>query len=355
MTVHPIDSSLTVVVPTHNRAHFLARLLRYAEECEFPFPLRIIDSSNELHRSRNRELATGSRLAPAYEHCDLPIIEKMLHAMQQVTTPFSCFWADDDFQLPHALRSGARFLAEHADFTCAMGQSLSVMQRRNSEIRARDSRSLDFDSPAARIETWSRRFFSTFYGVYRSEHFRYCLERTSQIADYARSRIIPEILMGELGLLLGKFQRLDAPSLIYMTHAGNESHLVPCVRDEAGFDEHYHRYLEGFADDLCRLGGMHRDDALRLARRAFRNVYQWNGGRWKWIRKSLRELRRVAGTLGSAAATLAGVRRSPMCERLPADDPRLADPDVTRALRFVREFPEGILQRDLMSRPRGAA
>lgn len=355
MTAHPLDSSLTVVVPTHNRAHFLARLLRYAEDCAFPFRLQIIDSSGESHRRRNRELTAASRLAPEYEHCDLPIIEKMLHAMQQVTTPFSCFWADDDFQLPNALRSCANFLSEHADFTCAMGQSLSVMQRKNSAIWVRDSRTLDSDSAAERIETWSRRFFSTFYGVYRSKDFRYCLERTSRITDYSRSRIIPEIVMGELGLLLGKFQRIDVPSLIYMTHAGNESHLVPCVRDEAGFDEQFHLYREGLADDLCRLGGMHRDDALRLAERAFRNVYQWNGGRWKWVRKSLRELLRVAGKLRSAATALVGIRRKPTRERLASDDPRLADPDVIHALRFVREFPEGIPQQGAPTSLRGAA
>ena len=345
MNVDP-SANLTVIIPTYNRAHFLSRLLCYASEVRFPFPIHVADSSNEENRRQNEAwIGVHSKaLNICYSHFDCGLMEKLFRSVERVATPYCCFWADDDFQLIEGLLSCLRQLDNHPDYGSCMGQFLVVRQNETeTDVFLETFPTRDETSAAERVLRWSENFYSNFYAVYRTPLLLAILRATTQASNYERCRIIPEVLMGQMSLLLARQRMLEKPSLVFQMHPGNNSRVTPCVRDDAAFPSDYRHYQETIAPIFSRETGLSLSQSAQLVDQSFRNVYRWTGGRGRIFKKLVENVRRPWKRL---RLRLDVRRSSPRFtrvkkERISADALPLKSGSVAIAMRMIDEHPVG--------------
>src|SRR5437868_14967163 len=96
----PLNEQLTVVVITHNRPAFLRRALQFYS----PLPCRIIvlDSSTQASEGIADAFPSVDYLhLPQFGYWDAQA--KVVYGIDQVTTPYIVFAADDDFLVHESL------------------------------------------------------------------------------------------------------------------------------------------------------------------------------------------------------------------------------------------------------------
>jgi glycosyltransferase domain-containing protein len=343
-----LSSDLTVVIPTYNRSRFLDRLLTYATEVRFPFRILVADSSNPGERARN-EAAVAARaesLAIDYLHVGDGFVGKLSVAVEAIRTRYGCFCADDDFQIPEGLLACLAFLESDASYASCMGGFLGVGGSKGGlEAVLASYPSRDESSAADRVLRWSENFYSGFYAVYRTPALLEMVRLTARASCYERSRIIPEVLMGQMALLLGRQRILPEVSILYQMHPGNDSRVTPCVRDKRAFPADYRHYLGIVSPEAARLTGLSAKEATRVIERSFGNIYRWTGGPG-WIFKSAFKI--LYRPWRKLRFRLDAKRTSPRFSHftvvpVSADDPRLAARGVKVAMGLLERYPNGLV------------
>ncbi|HTH46180.1 MAG TPA: TIGR00180 family glycosyltransferase [Candidatus Limnocylindria bacterium] len=345
MNVEPA-AQLTLVVPTFQRSRFLDRLLDYSEAVQLSFPILVVDSSEVADFGRNATRIAACRPPMRVKHLrfDCGLMEKMLHGVEKVATPYCAFWADDDFQLPEGLQACLRFLDENPDHASCMGQFVAVRRHeKHTEVDLETYPSREDASAADRILRWSENFYSNFYAVYRTSVLLEMLRLVATASCYERCRMIPEVLMGQTALLLGRQRMLGIPSIVYQMHDGNDSRLIPCIRDDVSFPEDYRRYREAAAPMFAAAAGFSLAEADSLVDLSFRNIHRWTGGRWWLFKKLHKNIRRpwrrmyLRWDARRAVPQIARVIK----QRIPETDDRLRAGSIAIALAAVARHPNG--------------
>jgi glycosyltransferase domain-containing protein len=337
---------LTLVVPTYRRARFLDRLLDFAQATQCPFPIVVADSSDGPDAVRNAARIAACRppLRVELQSHTCGLMEKMARAVEGVTTPFCGLWADDDLQLPEGLRACLEFLEGNPDYASCMGRLVAVRRHKtDTEAYLETYPSREEPSAAERILRWSENFYSSFYAVYRTPVLLEMLRTCVKASDYERCRIIPEVLMGQLALLLGRQRMLPIPSIVYQMHPGNDSRVTPCIRDDAAFPEDYRHYRRETAPLFAAAAGLTPAEADRLIDRSFRNIQYWTGGRWWVFKKLWKNLRRPWRRFylqWDARRAVPRITRV-IKERIASDDGRLQSGSVALALAAIARHPDG--------------
>lgn len=342
-----LANKLTVIVPTFNRSNFIKRLLHYSNVVDFPFHTVIADSSVPAHAEQNRSgiESQQGRLNVEWKHYDCGLLDKLSKAVSEVDSPYCCFWADDDFQLPSGLFSCLFHLEQNPDCASCMGQFVSMRHAEpKGEFYLETYPSRDEESAVERVMQWSRNFYTNFYAVYRTPVLREMLQVAVNASCYERCRIIPEVLMGQMSLLMGRQKMLPTPSIVYQMHPGNDSRITPCVRDHTAFPGDYQRYLKSMVPVVIRQTGLSDPNAERLVDRSFRNVYRWTGGSFWWLKKAIENLRRPWHRMQLRFDAL---RKTPrftrvIKERIPPSDPRIGSAELATALQIVAAHPQGM-------------
>ena len=111
-----MTSSITIIIPTHERHNLLHRAIDYYSQ--FNFLVLIVDSSQTFFKKELPEKINYIHL-PGWTMGD-----KINEAISKVTTSFSCLCADDDFLAENALKAGHKFLEENLDYVSVQGHSI---------------------------------------------------------------------------------------------------------------------------------------------------------------------------------------------------------------------------------------
>ena len=338
---------LTVIVPTFNRSRFLARLLSYAAEVRFPFHILIADSSGPEERLRNETLISRHRAVLDVEHLhfDCGLMEKLLHAVEHVSASYCCFWADDDFQLPEGLLSCLKFLELNPIYGSCIGQLLQVsMDKTGTDAVLQTYPSREELPPGERLMRWSENFYPAFYAIYRKAILCRMLKVAVDASCYEKCRIIPEITMGQMGLLFGKQKALCGVSIVFHLHDLNDSRTIRCVHDHHAFPNDYKRYRDTVSKVFSEIAGVSILEADRVIDRSFRNAYFWTGGRWKYFKKIIGNLRSPWKKLRLRLDRRRLVPRFTRIEKeqISVDDPRLKLGSLPIAMRLLDKHPDGV-------------
>jgi glycosyltransferase domain-containing protein len=111
---------LTIVIPTRNRPHHCAALVRFLIDCGIRHPIVVADSSNcdsaAMLQSSCAGLATLQRFPSGTS-----VIDKMRATVATVASPYVAMLPDDDVTFPHALEASLAHLAENPDVAAAQG------------------------------------------------------------------------------------------------------------------------------------------------------------------------------------------------------------------------------------------
>lgn len=168
---------LTIVIPTHNRHQYLARILDLYNP--FIYKILIYDSTafpfkiNKFFKNKNI----------VYNHVPEMVNSKLLFALNEVKTTYVVFCADDDFIFPKALEESYNFLEKNKDYVCVQGHLIFykyLFQEKNIEynlyshikfsVEEGHNLSKDNSSVSLRVQKYSEPYRHFFYGLHRTDN-----------------------------------------------------------------------------------------------------------------------------------------------------------------------------------------
>lgn len=168
-----LNEQLTVVLISHERPAFLRRAVRFYSS--LPCRILVLDSSTE-----GQPALLGQFPNVDYQH--LPqfgywgIRAKLAYGVEQVTTPFMVFAADDDFLVPDALYEATGFMAANPDYSLCHGYSMMYLALANSVSYYRRDKKVceDYSADRAqdRILDYMSQYIPPFYAVQRTALLR---------------------------------------------------------------------------------------------------------------------------------------------------------------------------------------
>ena len=162
----PLSELLTVVLITHNRPAFLRRALQYYSG--LPCKVLVLDSSSE--RPEGDFSAVDYQHLPQFAYWGMQA--KLTYGVEQLTTPYMVFAADDDFILHESLAESVNFLEANRDYGLCHGYCLMYLALAGSVSYYRRDKKVceDYASERAedRILDFMHQYVPPFYGVCRT-------------------------------------------------------------------------------------------------------------------------------------------------------------------------------------------
>lgn len=298
-----MNDELTLIVPTHNRTHFLRRLLHFLNQCDVSSSILIVDSSREEMASDNAALVSSyhSRLNIRYQHSDTGFGNKCIHALDAVKTPFTVFCADDDFLMPNSVEQCVEFLEQHHDYNCASGiwvQVESTRDNRCSQIRCDQ---INQFSATQRFRKLADNWFSNFYSVYRTESLKRAWQVAGESSDYANARIFLELMLCHLGAIYGKMAVLPTTHYLFELHGQNDSSQLPLIANGDRANELYDRFESALARELSVADGISIESATLTVRACYAHLRTGTTMKRDFrptgLRKYVRKLRQSIATI----------------------------------------------------------
>ena len=166
---------LTCLVPTHNRPHFLRRLLKFYAQFPPGYSFLIVDSSEPFAAAENRAAIAIARrdLQIEYRYFDSGFNDKCVCGLELVQTPCVVLCADDDLLFPDAARHCATFLESEPGYASAMGRTVQLdVNLPQWCCTILKGYSIEDDEPLQRCRRMASVWFTNFYAVYRTETLR---------------------------------------------------------------------------------------------------------------------------------------------------------------------------------------
>ncbi|RBJ80434.1 TIGR00180 family glycosyltransferase [Pseudomonas sp. MWU12-2534b] len=169
----PMSERFTLVVMTHNRKAFLQRTLQYYST--YPCSILVLDSSLEANQAlAERYPQVDYRHLPQFNYKGLQ--DKLTYGVNQVTTPYMVFAADDDFLIHDALTASVEFLEANPDYGVCHGYGMMYLARASeTNFYRRDRRVMEdyaSDDPEDRVMSFMGQFLPPFYAVTRTDLLR---------------------------------------------------------------------------------------------------------------------------------------------------------------------------------------
>lgn len=233
---------ISILIPTMNRADFVIRLLRYYQQESFPYALLIGDSSREEEQKKISDFIKQNvrRIDVRYVDCpNLNNYEVMQQLLNETTTPYACYLADDDFLIPETLSECLNFMETHPDYSGCCGQALLFKLKQAGPYGDWEATSrypaygIEANDPRQRLQDHIRNYTSTFHSVCRTPLLKKALRNASLIKGEAKveetswwsAERFGELLTSCSLVIAGKIKVL--PSLYYVRQAHDQRYLFP--------------------------------------------------------------------------------------------------------------------------------
>jgi glycosyltransferase domain-containing protein len=203
-------SKLSIIIPTYNRPDFALRNMTFWSGSEVS--VYIVDGSlNPIPSSSMKDLTPNIH----YHHIGKSIEERIYFATQRIKTEYAMLCGDDEFMVYSGLKACIEFLERNLDFTVCIGRCIGFNPVKNKIYLSpvKDFHRTHFvnqNSVASRIEYHiSNYMVTTFYGVHRTESFKFCFEQINCrifscpyvqetllemfAAAYGKSKVLPNV------------------------------------------------------------------------------------------------------------------------------------------------------------------
>lgn len=245
-----LNEQLTVVLMSHERPAFLRRAARFYSG--LPCRILVLDSSTEGQPS----------LAGQYENVDYQHVPqfgywgvraKLAFGVEQVTTPFMVFAADDDFHVHDALRAAVAFMEANPDYGLCHGYSMMYLSQPNSVSYFRRDKKVceDYSSEHAeeRVLDYMHQYLPPFYAVQRTDLVRDWYQVMPQDTSFQWQEIGHTYYM----LARGKARILPIPYVVREMNYGYSDHNTEIFHTLAHADAKSVAEREAFAAFLFGL------------------------------------------------------------------------------------------------------
>jgi len=223
--------SLTLLIPTLNRAAFVERALRYYGQAGFRGIVSLGDSSEpeQAEKIRRAVQAVEGQLQVEYRSFPSPPYTSnapvLLEMAQAATTPYVVYAGDDDFLIPNTLEQCTRYLDDHPDHSAAHGLSLVIRLGHEgaygpiTQVNYMEGHVLKSESAAERWQGYARHALSTQYYVHRRETW---LRMYQDVATVPIQYWGTEFLPCSLSAVAGKIHEVDRLSCIFQVNSNRQ-------------------------------------------------------------------------------------------------------------------------------------
>ena len=194
--------NLTIVIPTHNRHKYLARIMDYYQDVKYK--ILIADSSD------NKYALTLPKNAEYHHFPKANPIWKIDKIVQLVTTPYMFFCADDDFFVKDAIQNCIDFLEANPDYSSVQGRYISFDNFQNLRYLPcyMQGHSLTIDSNiiSERLNQLMGNYcLPLFYAMHRTPVIQRMFGDNTSITH----GILNELAVNIYSLIYGKYKTLD--------------------------------------------------------------------------------------------------------------------------------------------------
>ena len=334
---------LTCVVPTHNRPHFLRRLLHFYSQFPPGFPFLIVDSSNLVAAAENREVVQGvhGKLDIDYQHFDLNIMDKCVQGLARVRSPFVVFCADDDYLFSNAVWRCADFLMNQPAFASVMGRTAMLnVNHSHGRCRILKGYSIDDSQPFDRCRQMAAQWFSNAYAVYRTEDLHDIFRITAANTNSGLTYHLPEVLASQLSVLRGRVKVLPLMYSLRERHDANVGGgMRSGVRPQA--EQSYQQFRECLIDQFSQAGIDHTDAGLFIDR-TFGFYRDPNLAVRFRRRTAIESIRHFFGGISERAVDYFSTDRTRHRRSIRASDLVGCEPIWNAAVQLIKDFPKGI-------------
>ncbi len=228
-----IDRDITIMIPTLDRAPFVARALDYYASVKFRGRVIVGDSSGTEHATLNIEsvAAVSDMLDVELVRCPVGAGETgldrigfsgeaicMMELLERIRTPYTAVAGDDDLQVPAGLVDCATFLERNPDFNAAHGLRLEFRTQgdlsRGEVMYVRRTRQPHLEQALAtdRWRSYTRFSISPLYSVLRTDTWR---DIYAHFPSVSMRYIGSEFLVSALSVIGGKVKEIDRLSTVH--------------------------------------------------------------------------------------------------------------------------------------------
>ncbi len=219
-----MTGTVSLIIPTYNRAAYLDRLLFYLKIQKFSHPIYVLDGSPDEYGIENQTVVQkhNNFLDIHYEfHPKTEPYLRIYNKLKDITTPYVVINNDDDFVLPSMIEKGIAFLENNPDYSVFHGRTIVFDTQENEplgdvvEMREFRQNSLSQESSLERVCL----FHSDYNSLWRSVQRTDLLAKAFQISiDYRFDHFFSELYPSLFCTAKGKIKR---DSSLYSLITGN--------------------------------------------------------------------------------------------------------------------------------------
>lgn len=214
-------SKIEVIIPTRNRNDFLKRILDYYQSHSKGLSFLIADSSSNSIKKKNKQLVSK------YKNMRIRYLDKFPENMEQhykfsemvkyIKARYCVFCADDDFIVPEAIKTCAKFLDKNPNYVAVHGTYIGYhlyngifgknkfwWQFRHTPISITSSKAME------RLCNHLEHFTLTIWAVRKTAIVKACYKefRTTKIDSYILP-ILGELIPDALTAVFGKIKHIN--------------------------------------------------------------------------------------------------------------------------------------------------
>lgn len=296
-----LAKNISIVVITHNRSKFIARMVYSLNAMDYGGCLIIADSSSPQLFGETKIRLAEIPVGFVVKHLHIPkstgmSISQSMNAsfeegVRNIQSKYAMLTCDDDIPIPTTLESFEKFLDTNSQYNGVNGElawydlNSHVMRSRvlgflgiHGSVRCNPTYEVDGETASQRLDGYLDNFFHTMFSIVRVETYENIFpENTNEIsfphfcADY-------NWMFGIA--LTGKIKHFKEPQVIRQMHGNNlgikgPSHPFPSYL-ESLIDSNWGRDANMFVNNLAsligRVDGLSIEESLAIAMDGFRRL-----------------------------------------------------------------------------------
>lgn len=221
----------TLIVPNHNGAAFLRRILDYCEAEGYRGALAVADSSPPDRQAEVRDCVAahpGLRLDLQTFPPEISFFDKLAGALERLSSRIVMVCANDDYVMFDALERCVACLEDDAGLAVARGRHTMFELQRGADAGAAPvlklhtypMRGYDAEDPLERLLGFVNQYSTTFNSVHRRELL---LDAARVTAAGSENRIFIQYLLSAVAAVQGRIACLDDLFYVRQGHAASTS------------------------------------------------------------------------------------------------------------------------------------
>jgi len=272
---------VTLIIPTFNRPQFVARVLRYYADQNFPHQIIVADGSYaEGKKANERTVSAMKDKLNVHHHCydpEISLFSRVALVCERSKTKYALMCSDDDFIVPSTIDKGVDFLESHPDYALVYGRAaiLDIGQASDRHIHEHITShtyrqfTIDIDDPGQRLINHLADYTPTYYAMHRRGELADTMRVTGENTKDFR---FGEMLTTSLSIIHGKVKCLDALYMVRQVNMDSTSLNTIGWDDLLASQDYSERYIafrDSVAEKLAKVAGLNPENAKETANHAF--------------------------------------------------------------------------------------